>query len=537
MKFGDKLIFLRKKNGLSQEELASKLNVSRQSVSKWESNNTYPETDKIVQICNLFDCSMDDLINEDITDISSIERKEKSNFNISMDSLLEFITKTVNMFASMKFSSGFKCVVELFIMIMVFGIIGAIGVNISASFICRLISFVPNYTLNIIENMVSAILSIAWFVLTVIVIVHTFKIRYLDYYDQLVNDRVGDDKKEKQVKKKEVISEKDSSPKIVIRDSSQQPFAFLSGLSKFVIWCIKFFVAWILLGFLATLFALVICLVIFVPLSFCSQIFLGLVIGTVAAIVINLLIIIGLVYFIINKKTNIKLLMIIFISAVVIAGIGAGISVVGLKNIEFIDNYEMLEKESFEEKINYQDDLLIINDGHNKYEFIVDDNLIDNEIYLSTDYDKKIGEVNFHKINLYGMTSYSVYYKNRMNFKYFYELFINDLKNNIIRSYDHMYIKEIRIKASSQTINKLLNNISKVYLYDQKVTDKGYLITNIVDRIDEENSYCDASYDALSDTMIIRESNCMCQRENVETSRGNIIRFNCDYKNELESYE
>ena len=55
MKFGDKLIQLRKKNGLSQEELASKLNVSRQSVSKWESNNTYPETDKIVQICNLFD--------------------------------------------------------------------------------------------------------------------------------------------------------------------------------------------------------------------------------------------------------------------------------------------------------------------------------------------------------------------------------------------------------------------------------------------------------------------------------------------------
>lgn len=48
MKFGDKLIRLRKKNGLSQEELAEKLGVSRQSVSKWESNNTYPETDKIV---------------------------------------------------------------------------------------------------------------------------------------------------------------------------------------------------------------------------------------------------------------------------------------------------------------------------------------------------------------------------------------------------------------------------------------------------------------------------------------------------------
>ena len=63
MKFGDKLIKLRKKNGMSQEDLANLLNVSRQSVSKWESNNTYPETDKIIQICNIFNCSMDDLIN------------------------------------------------------------------------------------------------------------------------------------------------------------------------------------------------------------------------------------------------------------------------------------------------------------------------------------------------------------------------------------------------------------------------------------------------------------------------------------------
>ena len=95
MKFGDKLIKLRKKNGMSQEDLANLLNVSRQSVSKWESNNTYPETDKIIQICNIFNCSMDDLINESVTDITEVERKEKNNLNIALDSLLEFITKTI----------------------------------------------------------------------------------------------------------------------------------------------------------------------------------------------------------------------------------------------------------------------------------------------------------------------------------------------------------------------------------------------------------------------------------------------------------
>ena len=119
MKFGDKLILLRKKNGLSQEELASKLNVSRQSVSKWESNNTYPETDKIIQICNLFECRMDDLINEKIVDVDQVMRKNKNNLSIVFDSLLEFITKSINMFSSMKFTSILKCVVELGILILI----------------------------------------------------------------------------------------------------------------------------------------------------------------------------------------------------------------------------------------------------------------------------------------------------------------------------------------------------------------------------------------------------------------------------------
>ena len=106
MKFGDKLILLRKKKGLSQEELAEKLGVSRQSVSKWESNNTYPETDKIVQICNIFECSMDDLINDKVTDVEETLRKNKNNLNYVFDSLLEFITKTVSMFSKMTFASG-----------------------------------------------------------------------------------------------------------------------------------------------------------------------------------------------------------------------------------------------------------------------------------------------------------------------------------------------------------------------------------------------------------------------------------------------
>ena len=53
MKFGENLQKLRKEKGISQEQLAEQLGVTRQSVSKWESGASYPEMDKIVTICNM----------------------------------------------------------------------------------------------------------------------------------------------------------------------------------------------------------------------------------------------------------------------------------------------------------------------------------------------------------------------------------------------------------------------------------------------------------------------------------------------------
>ncbi len=72
MKFADKLILLRKRNGMSQEELADKLDVSRQSVSKWESEQSMPELSKILQIAQLFDVSTDYLLKEDTDTQSSL---------------------------------------------------------------------------------------------------------------------------------------------------------------------------------------------------------------------------------------------------------------------------------------------------------------------------------------------------------------------------------------------------------------------------------------------------------------------------------
>ena len=67
MTFGENLQFLRKRSGLTQEELAEKMDVSRQSVSKWESNSAYPEMDAILRLCGLFSCDMDTLLRGDVS--------------------------------------------------------------------------------------------------------------------------------------------------------------------------------------------------------------------------------------------------------------------------------------------------------------------------------------------------------------------------------------------------------------------------------------------------------------------------------------
>lgn len=66
MNFSEKLYTLRKSKGLSQEQLALELNVSRQAVSKWEARYAVPETEKLLAISKFFDVSMDYLMKDDL---------------------------------------------------------------------------------------------------------------------------------------------------------------------------------------------------------------------------------------------------------------------------------------------------------------------------------------------------------------------------------------------------------------------------------------------------------------------------------------
>ena len=73
MTLGEKIAIQRKELNYTQEQLADILGVSRQSISKWESDIAYPETEKLIELGKLFDCSMDYLLKEEVIEKGDVQ--------------------------------------------------------------------------------------------------------------------------------------------------------------------------------------------------------------------------------------------------------------------------------------------------------------------------------------------------------------------------------------------------------------------------------------------------------------------------------
>lgn len=102
MKFGENLYNLRKKQKISQEKLAEKIGVSRQSVSKWENGTAYPEMNRIFELCKIFHCQLNDLVNDNILDFDSLDKEVKMSvvkFNKEKQNKLKIVSKTISIFS------------------------------------------------------------------------------------------------------------------------------------------------------------------------------------------------------------------------------------------------------------------------------------------------------------------------------------------------------------------------------------------------------------------------------------------------------
>lgn len=81
MNFGEKLFKLRKERGLSQEALAEKVGTSRQAISKWENNQGYPETEKLLILSNILEVSTDFLLKEE----SSVNNNDERGYYVNRE--------------------------------------------------------------------------------------------------------------------------------------------------------------------------------------------------------------------------------------------------------------------------------------------------------------------------------------------------------------------------------------------------------------------------------------------------------------------
>lgn len=112
MIFADKLIQLRKKAGWSQEELAEQMDVTRQSVSKWEGAQAIPDIEKMLRLSRLFGVSMDYLVKDEIeSDEGIVPEKAPLLRHVSMDEVKSFLTMTAET-AKIKALAVFLCILS-----------------------------------------------------------------------------------------------------------------------------------------------------------------------------------------------------------------------------------------------------------------------------------------------------------------------------------------------------------------------------------------------------------------------------------------
>lgn len=86
MKFNEKLMSVRKMKGLSQEELGMELQVSRQTISKWESGQSYPDFQRLVMLSDYFDMTLDELVKDiDVQDVRDKNLTDEKVASIYLD--------------------------------------------------------------------------------------------------------------------------------------------------------------------------------------------------------------------------------------------------------------------------------------------------------------------------------------------------------------------------------------------------------------------------------------------------------------------
>ena len=447
MRFYEKLPKLRKSNNFSQEQLADKLGVSRQAVSKWEIGNSYPDMEKMLQMCKILNCNLEDLMDDGVIGENNVKHKSnKFSINIYMNDFLSFITRSYNMFCNMKFKEKIKFLFEMACICIVLVVIGLILNEIIYSVIANIVGY--SLIASTITKVLRTIFEVIFGVIGIIIVLHLYKIRYLDYFITIEDQNVTEQTIEEPIEKKEdKYYQEKPRERIIIRDAKHSAASFFHGLWQVLLVMIKMFVILCALPVVAS-FAVLITFSVFslyyiqygILFLWIALVFLGIGLLTYAMIE-------WAYNFVINKKQHFKRIFIILITGLILSGASVGLSVGTYLNYENRIGFNEEDYKIEFMTISVRDNTVFDYNEYN-YSYIIDNSI--NDIQL------EVKSVGFEKLTLANwkeneFEKYIIYHESSL--LELYDLVLKDLKNKIIREYDSpQYIVEITMSQNTKDL-------------------------------------------------------------------------------------
>lgn len=449
MNFASNLQKLRKKENMSQEALAEKLDVTRQSVSKWESGATYPEMDKLIAICKIFNIDMDTLVNGDASNSELKDKETTINTKDILDKFNTLMKKIVCLFESMSFKEIIEFLVTVFLLILII-LVGTIPKDIIENLIGTNLLYGITYVGPTLNTIFRLIVDILYSVFSIVIFVYVLKIKYLDRIKikEDIDKEIVEKVKEKRVEEVE---------KVIIKDSSNSN-SLTRLLAKIIIYIIKFFVV-------LFLFAPLICIVVLAVMLGFEVLFvikglplIGVLLWTIAGIIISALCFEVPLNFVINHKNNYKKNMIALLTSLIIIIIGSIIFAFEFFSLTYVDSLPKdVNTKEIKETLPMTSDFKTIGYYYNDIEYVVDDSLTDKVEVDVTYYDYLINnniEIEVHNNNLL------VYMDSpkEFSFKDALDKVSDDIKEGKIYNYDKLNEYKVTIKTSSNNINIIKNN-------------------------------------------------------------------------------
>lgn len=444
MNFCNNLQKLRKKMNLSQEQLAESLNVTRQSVSKWESGASYPEMDKLLALCKIFNCGLDDLVNKNIDEVKDLTSSKKVILNF-FKSVGDGINKTIRMLESFSFKELVKFLCQIAVIIIVIALC-----NIPFQIIENAITqaFYNNDIYEIISSFCSFIMILLYSCFAIIAFFYVYKVKFLDNID--IKNSDNDNKTILHNENKNIVKKENFTIK-------SDRLSILDLLMNLFICFLKFIFIIFMFPIIMSIIGGVICFVLLVILIFKGLFLIGPILISLSLVVFSIMIMEILFNFIVNKKTNFKRIFIVCISSIVLASIGIGLSIGYFSNIEIINKApNQYEIETKEEIIPMNDKLFIHDNYYGNIDYIKDNNLND-QVKIDVDYYKSIYDINIIS-NENNTISIHSEEPGVIKIGEYLDQVIDNLKNKKIYNYDILSEVKVRVTTSSENINKIKYN-------------------------------------------------------------------------------